>query len=111
MFFYEFDEILRRVTRERGFTKMRILRDKILGLGVNICKITSPAARDDYLTAKLGVMLDDEHPLPASPGGKSAKQPRRPAANDNGVVDHFLIAFRICSSRSRFAEMSSYSMT
>ena len=85
MFFDEVNKIRGSISRQRRFTKMRVLRDKIFGPCVDICKITPSAAGDDYLAANLGVMLNDEHPFPMPPGGNSAKQPGRTTADDDRI--------------------------
>ena len=67
---------------------MLILREEIFGPRVDICKITPPAARDDYLAANLGIVLNDKHLFPAPPCLKRAKQPGRTAADYDGVICH-----------------------
>ena len=67
---------------------MRILRDEILASRVEVRKIASPAAGDDYLAADLGIMFNDENFSASFPGLDRAKQPGRTAADNYGIVLH-----------------------
>src|ERR1043166_9025265 len=60
VFFYKIDELPRRKSRQGGFREMRIFRDKILARTVDVRKVASPAARDDDLSADLGVVFEDQ---------------------------------------------------
>jgi len=51
MLFDESDKVCGRVTGERRFREVRICRNEIIGLAIDICKIASPAARNKYFLA------------------------------------------------------------
>ena len=87
-------EILRRVPRERRFTEMRILRDEVLGGGVDVREVAPAPARDDYLAAELCVPLDDQNLTAALSGLDGAKETGRPAAYDYDVEFHAGIVIR-----------------
>ena len=91
MFADEFDEIFGGVTRQRRFTKVRILRDEVFRRGVEICKIAAPAAGDNDLAPDLGVVLNDQRFTPAPACLGSAKKPRRAPANNDHIKFHRLI--------------------
>ncbi len=55
---------------------------------MSICKITTPAARNNYLAADLGVVLHNKHTLSPLARLYCAEQSGRAAANDDRVVDH-----------------------
>lgn len=67
---------------------MRVLRNEIVGTRFEIGKIAASAARDDDLAADFGVVLDYQHFLLPLAGLDRAKQSRRTAADNDGVVFH-----------------------
>jgi hypothetical protein len=88
MFFDQRNKILRRVTRQSGFTKMRIFGNKIIWRSVEISEITTPAAGNDNFASDFGVMLQQQNLTPAPAGRHSAKQPGRARAYHYRVNFH-----------------------
>ena len=57
MFFHERDEILGRVSSERGFREVWICGDEIFRRAVNVCEVTASSAGDeDFFANALGVI-------------------------------------------------------
>ena len=69
---------------------------------MTIGKITTPAARDDYLAPDFGIVLDHEHTLTPFARLKCTKQPRRPATDDYCVVDQSFFTGNPKRTRSTF---------
>ena len=67
---------------------MRILRDEIVRLGVDVSKVTPPTARDDDLASDLSIALEDGNTLAALPGGNGAKESCCTPADNDRVKDH-----------------------
>lgn len=82
------DEIFRRVSGEGRFTEMGILRNEVLGGGVDVREVAPAPARDYYLAADLCVALDDQDLTAALSGLDRAKETGSSAANDYGIESH-----------------------
>src|ERR1700719_3343863 len=80
------DEISRRIPREGGLGKVRILRDEILRASVEVRKIAPSAAGNEYFLANPLGALDDQNALPPQAGLHRAHQPGRAAAEDDRVI-------------------------
>ncbi len=55
---------------------------------MNVRKIAAAAARDNYLSPDLSIMLDHQRPPAAFSRFDRAKKPRSSAANDDYIVFH-----------------------
>ena len=72
---------------------MGIIRNEILGLGVDISEITASTAGDEDFLAALFGMLDDEHAFAAFAGFDGAHQSRCSCANYNHIIElHEILA-------------------
>ena len=88
MLFHQRDEILRRVTAQSRFAKMRIARQVFIGRGIQICKITAPAPRDTNLLGDFRGVIDHHDPAAALARLDGAHQARSPRPYDQYIRLH-----------------------
>ncbi len=82
------DEVGGLVACERGAGEVRVGGEKAIGGCVYVGEVAAAAAGDDDFRADLARVLDHQHALTARAGGERAEEPRRAAADDDGVVSH-----------------------
>ena len=83
--FHQRDEIMRRVFFERIFTKMFVLREEVIGAGMDIREVTAPAARYPNFLAKLLRMIEEQNLSTALARFDSAHHACRARSYNNDV--------------------------
>jgi hypothetical protein len=59
--FDHFDESPGRESRQGGFTKMLVVRNKVGRPGIHVCEIAAPTAGDQNLSTNLRGVIDNQH--------------------------------------------------
>ena len=85
MFAHQSNKILRCVTLERRFAKMRILREIALRPSVQVGEIAAPAAGNANFLGDFGCMIDQPYPAPALAGLDCAHQPGGTGTNNDYI--------------------------
>lgn len=74
MLFYQGDEVRGRISSQSGFREMRVWRDEIIRLRINVREVTASAAGDKNFLACAVRALDDRNPAPSLAGLDRAEQ-------------------------------------
>ena len=84
--FDQLDKILRAVTGQGGAAKVRILREEIFRLGVEVGKVAAPATGDANFFAELVIMIDEQYPFAPLPRHPRTHHACSTSTDDDDVV-------------------------
>src|ERR1700744_3365949 len=80
-------EIGRSVTSQRRLGKVRISREEVFGVGVQVGEVTAAASGDQNLFADAIGMLQQENSTTAATGMHGAEKPGGAGAHNKHVID------------------------
>ena len=85
VFFHQLDEILRGVAGEGGAAEMRIFRQVVFRLGVQVGEVAASATGDADLFAEPVIVLDQQRRFPALAGFSRAHHAGGAGTDDDNV--------------------------
>jgi hypothetical protein len=85
MFFHEGDEVIRRVSGQRGFCEVRIGGDEIFGHAMNVREVAATSAGDEDFFADAVGMIEKGDAASALAGFDGAHESGGACAEDEGV--------------------------
>jgi len=80
------DEVRGRIMSQRRLREVRVRRDKIARLTVEVCEITAAAAGDENLLANTICAFKNCDAAPAFAGLQRAQESGRAAAENQGII-------------------------
>ncbi len=86
VFFYQFQEIGRSVTSQRGLGKMRVCGKEVICRGVQVGEVTAASTRDEDLFANATGMFEEQHTTATAACMHGAEQPGGACSHDEHVI-------------------------